>query len=69
MQSLRDKIIIEKEIRRSPNTIFIKIDYTMNNGHLKLLNYKPLKLEKVQDNNHEATREWVKNHVVIEDYN
>ena len=41
----------------------------MNNSYLKLLSYKPLRLEKVRDNNYEAIREWVKDYMVIEDYN
>ena len=47
LKSSRDKITLEKEIGGPPNIKFNKYEYTMNNGHLKLLNYKPLKPEKV----------------------
>jgi len=41
----------------------------MNNDYLKLSSYKLLRLEKVRDNNYEVTRKWVKDYVVIKDYN
>ena len=57
LKSLRDKIIIKKEIGGLPNIRINKYEYTINNSYLKLLNYKPLKPEKVRDDNYKVIRE------------